>query len=290
MAINLIDELEEKRHKLNREAEKFKRDRDYLNAEMKKWVEKRSGLNDKLRKLIKSANAHRDERDRINKEVQKSKKKREKLNAEYLKLFDEVNKLKKIQLPKKGIPLVKLKKELKKLEFKQQTSVLTTEQERELIDALGQIQSKIKENETQLEKNKEIQGALEIARKAKDKAEAEHRSVNELANTAQSEHDEMIKIYSNVDKLKVEIEEAQNQLVKCKLEADEKHRNHIMYIKQVHDYDKIVYGLKQKRRRFKKVKDEKIAKQQAEDIYERFKSGEKLDTEDLMYLQKAGYL
>ena len=63
-----------------------------------------------------------------------------------------------------------------------------------------------------------------------------------------------------------------------------------MYIKQVHDYDKIIYSLKQKRRRFKKVKDEKIAKQQAEDIYERFKKGEKLDTEDLMYLQKAGYL
>lgn len=290
MPINLIDELEEKRHKLNREAEKYKRDRDHFNSEMKKWVEKRSGVNDKLRKLIKQANSHRDERDRINKEVQKSKKKREKLNAKYLELFDEVNKLKKTQLPQKGIPLGRLKKDLKKLEFKQQTSVLTTEQERELIDSLAQIQSKIKENEKLLEKNKEIQDALEVARKAKDKAETEHRSVNELANNAQLEHDEMIKIYGQVDNLKVEVDDAQNQLVKCKLEADEKHRNHIMYIKQVHDYDKIIYSLKQKRRRFKKVKDEKIAKQQAEDIYERFKKGEKLDTEDLMYLQKAGYL
>jgi len=155
---------------------------------------------------------------------------------------------------------------------------------------MAQIQSKIDENDMLMEKNKEIKGALDVARKAKDKAEAEHRAVNELANNAQKEHDDMIQIYSEVDKLKVDVEDAQNQLVKCKLEADEEHRNHIIYIKQVHDYDKIIYGLKQKQRRVKKVKDEKIAKAQAEEIYERFKSGEKLDTEDIMYLQKAGYL
>ena len=290
MALNQIDELEDKRHKLNREAEVHKRERDHFNAEMKRWVGNRAGINDKLRKLIKKANEHREERDKINKEVQKAKKKREKLNAEYLKFYDEVNKLKKTQLPRKGIPQGKLKKDLRQLEFRQQTSVLTKDQERDLIDSMAQIQSKIDENDMLLEKNKEIKGALDIARKAKDKAEAEHRSVNELANNAQEEHDDMIRIYSEVDKLKVEVDDAQTQLVKCKLEADEEHRNHIIYIKQVHDYDKIIYGLKQKQRRVKKVKDEKIAKAQAEEIYDRFKSGDKLDTDDLMYLQKAGYL
>jgi uncharacterized coiled-coil DUF342 family protein len=290
MALNLIDELEDKRHKLNREAEIHKRERDHFNSEMKKWVNKRAEVNDKLRKLIKEANGHREERDKINKDVQEAKKKREKLNAEYLKLFDEVNQLKKTQLPRKGVPQGKLKKELRKLEFRQQTSVLTKDQERDLIDSMVQIQNKIKENDMLLEKNKEIKSALDVARDAKDKAEAEHRSVNELANSAQKEHDDMIKIYSEVDKLKVEVDEAQNKLVKCKLEADEEHRNHILFIKQVHDYDKIIYALKQKQRRVKKVKDEKIAKKQAEEIFERFKSGEKLDTEDIMYLQKAGYL
>ena len=40
----------------------------------------------------------------------------------------------------------------------------------------------------------------------------------------------------------------------------------------------------------KKDKAETAAKKEAEVIYDRFKAGEKLSTEDLMSLQKAGYL
>ena len=79
-------------------------------------------------------------------------------------------------------------------------------------------------------------------------------------------------------------------LIKNKEIADGEHNNHIFYIRQVHEYDKVLNGIKRKYRKAKREKSETLAKQQAEDIYERFKNGEKLSTEDLMCLQKAGYL
>jgi uncharacterized coiled-coil DUF342 family protein len=61
-------------------------------------------------------------------------------------------------------------------------------------------------------------------------------------------------------------------------------------VRQVHDFDKIIAGLRQKKARARADEAETSAKKEAEDIYERFKAGEKLSTEDLMFLQKAGYL
>jgi len=58
----------------------------------------------------------------------------------------------------------------------------------------------------------------------------------------------------------------------------------------VHDYDKIITGLRQKARKARKKKDESVAMKEAEDIFDKFKKGEKLSTEDLMVLQKSGYL
>ena len=40
----------------------------------------------------------------------------------------------------------------------------------------------------------------------------------------------------------------------------------------------------------KKIADVSAAQKQADDIFEKFKRGEKLSTEDLMILQKAGLL
>ncbi len=72
--------------------------------------------------------------------------------------------------------------------------------------------------------------------------------------------------------------------------ADEEHKRHIDFIREVHDYDKILWGFKQKTRTGRIPGVERTARAEAEDIYERFKRGEKLSTEDLMTLQKAGLL
>lgn len=48
--------------------------------------------------------------------------------------------------------------------------------------------------------------------------------------------------------------------------------------------------MRQKARKAKKKDDEASAKEEAEKIFDRFKAGEKLSTDDLMALQKSGYL
>ena len=290
MIEDIIRELEDKRNRINRQAEEHKIARDKYNSSTKYWADNRTSLNEKVKNCLREANAHKINRDNINKEVQDAKKEREKLNKEYNKLAETVNMVKKSRLPKEGMSLNKLKRERKKLEFKQMTSVLSPEKERELVDSLTQIQEQIKEREKELEMNNEIRQAIQEAMIAKDKAELVHKRVSELAENAQEQLDSMVNLYKEANKSRKDADSAQEKFIQNKEIADKEHTNHLFYIRQVHDYDKVLTAIKHKYRKAKKEKSETMAKQQAEEIYELFKKGEKLSTEDLMCLQKAGYL
>ncbi|MBI4999980.1 MAG: phosphoserine phosphatase [Euryarchaeota archaeon] len=288
--VELLDELKEKRERYNLEAEQHKYSRDKSNDETRRWVERRDKLNAEVRKLMEEAGKHRQERDRLNDEVRKTKVMRDEWNRKVNDMAERVSRLKRDNLPRGGVPVGQLKRKLKAMEFQQMTSVLSPDKERELIDAISKLQAEIKEREKVLEENTEVRRAVLEAKEAKRIAEETHKNVEELAEAAQREHEAMMKIYEQSDAVRKEADGAQADFIKAKTLADEEHRKHIELIRQVHDYDKIMSGLLQKKREARSSRDEGDIKKEAADIYERFKKGEKLSTEDLLTLQKSGYL
>lgn len=285
-----IEEIEQKRDLLNIEAEKRRKTRDELNEKSREYADLRDKLNAEARQLIEQASEHKKRRDELNEKVKEAKEQREIWNKRYSDLATELFELRKKIAPKSGVPTSKLKRDLKALEFKQMTSVLSPEKEKELVEQMSRLQQEIKRREEALKTNTAYVEMLKKVNEAKENAERYHRLVSELADAAQREHEEMAALYDKADAVRKQADEAQAKFVETKLLADEEHRKHIEAIHQVHDYDKILYGLRQKQRRPGKGGDvEKIARD-AELVFERFKKGEKLSTEDLMLLQKSGYL
>jgi uncharacterized coiled-coil DUF342 family protein len=289
--VTLLDELQLKRERENQEAERHRRRRDDLNDKTREWVEKRDALNAQVRALVDEATQHRIQRDELNAAVRAAKEERDKYNRRVNELQDRLNELKRRKLPRGAIPLGKLQQELKRLEFKQMTSVLSVDKERALIDEIQRLQGEMKKLERSLEENEEVRKMQEELKAARDLAEDAHRRVSELAEKAQTEHDQMTALYEKGDALRREADRAQEEFIKTKMLADEEHRKHIDRIRQVHDYDKIIHGIWMKSRGVPEAAAEEVdAKKEAELIFERFKKGEKLSTEDLMTLQKSGYL
>ena len=86
------------------------------------------------------------------------------------------------------------------------------------------------------------------------------------------------------------VNETQETIVMTKIEADNVHREFIESVDKIHDLErKISADHELKRKKKKEVEDSK-AEKEASDIFEKFKRGEKLSTEDLMALQKAGLI
>lgn len=286
---DLTTDLEKKRNRLNRVVEEHKYKRDRLNAETKRHVEERNRLNKKVKKIIEEATKHKDIRDQLNEQVQKAKELRDFLNNRALELSEQLTQLKRQQIPKKGPPLEKLKKELRKMEFKQMTTVFSSEKERDFIEKLHEQQNLINEREAQ-EMTDEIRNAMSASNEARDKAEEQHKELSRLADKAQKEHDIMSELFRDADVLRKQADDAQEKLIATKLKADEEHRKCIDNVEQIHDFDKIISGLRQKEYAAHKTQSESAMIKESEEIFERFKKGEKLSTEDLMTLQRAGLL
>lgn len=286
----LLEDLRKKRKRYDIEADRYKKKRDELNSESRRWIEKRDQLNAKVRELIEKARQHRGTRDELNEKVKQTKKDRDEWNKRVGELREEISKIKRKKLSKDGVSIDRLRRELKMLEFKQMTSVLSVDKERELIDILSKIQSEIEEREKTLEQDEEMRQMIKELQVAKEKAEECHRLVEEMAERAQLEHASMMEAYDEGDRLRKEADECQERFIKSKTLADEEHKKHIEFIRMVYDFDKIISGLNAKERRVRKEEEETLAKKEAEDVYERFKRGEKLSTEDILTLQKSGYL
>jgi len=171
----LVEDLEEKRARHNADAERHKRSRDELNERTREWVEKRDELNARVRELIDQANEQRETRDRLNAEVRQAKASRDEWNFKYNDLSDKVVMLKREKMPKSGISIRKLKAELRALEKKHMTSVMSPDKERALVEQISEISSKVKAMEQELEQFAEIRQAEDSAHEAKDNAERFHR-------------------------------------------------------------------------------------------------------------------
>lgn len=286
----LLSDLEEKRRHANEQADLHRARRDELNDKTKEWIRRRDELNARVRELVDEAQTHKAERDRLNEAVQEAKGKRETWNKKVSELLDQLNRQKRKKVPRGGVPLEKLKRDLRGMEFKQQTSVLAVDKERDLVEQITGLQMEIKQRERQLQDDEAIRQLQAEVDEARETAEARHQEVSRLAEEAQVHHDAMVSLYEQADEVRAEADNAQEEFIKTKMAADELHQKHIDSIREVHDYDKILHGIRAKDRRSRARTAEVSAKKEAEEIYERFKNGEKLSTEDLMVLQKSGYL
>ena len=291
-----LETLEQKRSILNNDAEKHRRLRDDLNKQTKEWVVKRDELNAQVRALVDEAGKHRENRDELNVKVRESKDLRDEWNKKVTDLNEKVSALRKDKepLPEKkadgDLPIKQLKKQLRDLEFKQQTSNLTKDKDDEIVKQISLLAHQIEEKEKVSEQGGEIKELVFQLREAKSQAEVHHKAVSEYARAAQTAHDDMIALYDQADKLRKEADAAQEKFVECKTQADEEHKKHIEQIKSVHEMDKDVNVIRGKKAKDRKKKVDNEFKKEAEEIFERFKAGEKLSTEDLMSLQKSGYL
>lgn len=287
-----LAELEQKRNAINDDAEKHRRLRDDLNKQTKEWVAKRDALNAQVRELVEEAGKHRTERDSLNQKVRESKVLRDEANQKVSQLTEEYRALKSdMPAPDKNQPSVKqLKKEFSDLENKQQTQVLKKGEEEAIVKRLKELDAQINEIEKNQEQSGDLREKSAALRAAKEEAEKCHKQVSEYAEKAQAEHDEMIKLYEQADSLRKQADEAQAKFIECKKAADEEHKKHIEQIKSFHETDKDFAAIKNKQKAVRKKKTDAESKKAADDIFARFKSGDKLSTEDLMILQKSGYL
>jgi len=286
----MLKELQDKKQKYLKDAEEFKKNRNEWNSKASSFSKRRDELNKSTKELIDKAQEYRTKRDEFNNQVSENKDRRNELNEKANVVYATVDSLRKKDSAGAGRSLNELRKEIDHLEFKQQTEVLTTEKERALVDKISELKEEFKKKKEQLEQNHELKSFLGDAQGLRDEASEFHKKVKEYADLAQEYHDKMIECFREADKVRAEADAQHKEFVKAQETADEFHKQFLKLQKEIRDFDKVIVGLKKKAKTEKESKDKVEFKKQAEDVFAQFKAGEKLNTEDLLLLQRSGFL
>ena len=281
-----IEELENKRAECNARADDARAQRDRLNAEARTIADERSRILDEIHDKSSEAQEHRRHRDALNVDVREEKRLREEWNRKFQELGDAVQELKRARPARQGaVPVWRLKKELKELEFRHMTTALTGDQEKRLIEEMKRLEAAIRDQDDQLRQDPKVEETLKAFAEARAEAEKHHARVGELAEEAQREHETMVTLYESVDDLRRRADETQLKLIEVKTRADDAHRGHISAIEEVRDIEKMLYAARGGRAPASWAQAEPPRE---EDFLARLKKGEKVSTADLLELQKGG--
>lgn len=285
---DLIEELKEKRKDLSIKAEIHRRKRDKLNQKTRETAGERDKLNNQVRKNLARTRDLRENRNTTNEKVKEAKVQRDIYNKKYRKLQKDISATQKEMEPQKGRDFRRLKKDLRRLEHQQQTQVLKPDDEKDLIEKIKKVADTLREMEAEVEADDETRELIQKCRESRRIAEEEHKNVEVFAMEAQKDHEDMIELYEVTKKLQKEADKKQKEFVRTKVAADKEHLGHTQYMELIRDLDKIISNLVRRRKKVtKKVHEDRI-KKDAEDLFQQFKKGGKISTEDLLQFQKVG--
>lgn len=284
----MLAELEEKKATLKQQALDYKESRSQLNAEASKWAAERNELNKATKEYIEKAQELKHLRDDDNKNVAMAKQKRDEYNEKTNEIYANIDTVRKKYNLTGDRSIRGLRREIDHLEFKQQTEVLSPDKEKQLVEKISALRADFKSKKMQMEKNDMLRDLLDEAQKMRDKASEYHELVTKYAERAQEYHDQMIGTFKEADQIRAKADNAHREFVKSQEAADKQHREFIKAQREIRDFDKIISGLRRKSKERKEDRVKADARREAEDILTHFRQGEKLDTNDLMRLQRAG--
>ncbi len=285
-----IEDQIKKKDEFQENANEFRKKRDHLHDKSKKMAMERDDINAKVRQIRNQISEHKRKRDEYNERVKHAKEQRNELIGNHLELKRRIKELERERSSTSGVSLNQLKQSLRKLENEQMTQPMSSQKEKKLIETIKEIHTKIKDEEETLNKDPKLKKAVEEEKKIKKKIEKQHDLVEKIAKKAQEEHQGMIELRIQLANFVKNTSEIQERIVLTKMEADTVHREFIGTVNKIHELEKEISGAEKKKFVKKKIADVSAAQKEADEIFERFKRGEKLSTEDLMILQKAGLL
>ena len=251
---------------------KQKNEREEFNKVAKEQRKIRDEINDSLKENLKLAIDLRDKRNEINTAVEDAKKLRDEVNDD----------IKKLEWSSGRRDKLKLENEIKKIDKIIETRVLDIKKENQLVKNANDLRK-------QLAEIKEDEKAKEESKDLKKVSEDHHAKVVELSNQAQEFHENMLNYFRKTDEIRTEADEAHKKFIEARKAASAKHEEFKIVLSEIHIINKELGTNKPKRRKSDKQssnKKNREEKEKAEDIFEKFKQGKKLTTEELLLLQK----
>jgi uncharacterized coiled-coil DUF342 family protein len=279
----------EKIEELNSRLAELMKEKERLETEADEFMDKRNKLNDQFNNIRAEVSQLREERDESNSRVKELKLTRAELKNDIHELIEELKSLrdsaKTIARTKPQQNSTVLQKDLDSLEWKIQTSSLSLEDEKQLIDQvrkleaplaiykkLDRLQAKISEKEAKLQSLDNEQKTV-------------HNQITQIAQKRQETHEKMLKQIEEARRMKTKADEAHAQFIL----AREKGKPVKDSIGEIRDQIGRLKGEIREEESEKRQQNEGVVRENIEKkAREKLKRGEKLSWEEFQVVAEKG--
>jgi len=283
----MLEELEERRAEIIKKAEEYKVRRTELNSEASKWSELRDELNGRIKEAVEKAKGFKQQREEYEKLISSKKTKRGELNRKASSYYSMVEKQRRRSDIQSIQAFERLRERIAELELRQQVEVLSKDKEKKLVARITELRREFDRMEKELEKDKKLTELLKKAQKYRVESDKYHEEVINLVKQSHECHDKMVKCFKEADRIREKADDAHRLFLEAQKEADEAHKRYIRYLRDMKDFDRVIGGLRRKIREDWGFRERMEARKKAKGIYDKFREGEKISTEDLLLLQRS---
>ena len=296
---DVLPALEELRKIVDRKATESRDVRDGLNQKMRGHIDTRNSFNSQVRELIAEVQRQKVIRDDANGSVRDAKSERSEKNQQVREAKDKIRELspdternsghnnRRGRRDKEDTP-ASLRRKIEILEREFEMGRHTGNNETKAMLRMKQMKRKLRDMTEKEDSNVELKGAREELRAAIDAQEVAHQAVTLAAANAQEAHDLMLKLSSEVDRLREKADTSQAEVRRSKREADQAHQSYIVSLRCLHSILDIVRANTNRGKESDGDGSPTTARVEVQDLMSKLMSGETLSTDELMALQRGG--
>lgn len=270
-----------------------------LNSGINSLIKERDQYNEKFSEFIKEAQENKRQRDEINERISEDVELRKEALVEIRKLNKRLSALKQKgesiyqSLEKNSLELRNpgaIQKEMEELEWKLETSVLSLERENKLVESIRQKKKLLEPCQIIEDIRKEMKGIFREKDGIKQKLNEYSKRINGVQEESKKFHERMLYAYKRANEIKTEADSYHQQFIKKKEERDKVYKDYKEILDRKNEITNKIREDKIKKQVEAIKQRDKLMKNKAEKIYEDFKKGKRLNTEEFRILQEGGLL
>ena len=294
---NDTEEIAVNLSRLEETISRLRKKRDAHNKITKEALTQRNEINLEMNGLLVKAKEHMTKRDTLNTQVKESKEKRKKFQDDLLEkktLMEELTKkegnVKEGDIRKKRRLMKDLTEKVEKLEWNLQTSILSADKEKEMIQNLEKLSEEINKLATDVHvTTSQTQLWREISSIQKQ-VNYLHVKIIDSAKESQIFHNLMNQFFQQVNVLRKKANDFHKEFLDSKKIADTHHKE---FLSTVSEKNELRKEFKEKQRDVRKKMQDKIRsnlEENTEKAFQKYEKGENLSMDEFRLLVEKGMI
>ena len=256
------------------------------------WRDRRDELRGNQPLVHDEISEQRTARDELNAEVQRLKTLRDEELEQARALQEKLEEMRDKGGPHKTVvSREELHRRFRELEWKQQTTTLSIDEERMLIEEMESLsramQTAPQINPTSPTQTDETESLWQEVQAARDQAQEHHEAMVTLVEEAQQKHQNIVELSHTFGPSRTEIDEAHQMYVQCLQEADEMRERLDVLRSQETELQQKLDSIRNQRKETRRAREKAAMEKLAEQAREKQKMGQKLSMQELRALMES---